>query len=56
VITLRDQGRLPSDLAALAVIDLDCPESAFFVSSVAESLAVLAGERSTPAGLIVATR
>jgi hypothetical protein len=55
VITLRDQGRIPSDLAALAVIDLDCLQSTLFASSVAESLAVLAGEVSTPAGLIVAT-
>jgi hypothetical protein len=52
---LRDQGRIPSDLAALAVIDLDCLQSTLFASSVAESLAVLAGEVSTPAGLIVAT-
>jgi hypothetical protein len=56
VITLRDQGRIPPKLAAVAVLELDGKESTLFLSSVAESLAVLAGERRTPSGLIVATR
>jgi hypothetical protein len=56
VITLRDQGRIPPDLAATAIIELDGKESNFFLSSVAESLAVLAGDRRTPTGLLVATR
>ena len=56
VTALRDEGRIPSDLAATAVLELDRKESTFFLSSVVESLAVLAGDRSTPTGLIVATR
>ncbi len=56
VLTLRDQGRIPPDLAATAVLELDRQESRFFLSSVAETLALLAGDRSTPAGLILATR
>jgi hypothetical protein len=54
VIALRDRGRIPSDLAAAAVLELDGPESTLFLSSVAESLAVLAGDRRTPAGILVA--
>ncbi len=38
-----------------AVLELDRPESLDFRSSVAESLAVLAGEQHTPAGLFLAT-
>ncbi len=56
VIELRDQGRLPPALAAAAVLELDRPESILFRSSVAESIAVLAGDQCTPAGLLVATR
>ena len=56
VITLRNNGRIPPMLAAVAVLDLDGKDSTLFLSSVAESLAVLAGDRRTPAGLIVATR
>ena len=56
VIALRDQGRIPPDLAATAVLELDGRVSTFFLSSVAESLAVLAGDRRTPAGILVATR
>ena len=56
VITLRNQGRIPPNLAAAAVLELDCRESTLFLSSVAESLAVLAGDRRTPAGILVATR
>ena len=56
VIALRDQGQLRPQLAAIAVLELDGKESTLFLSSVAESLAVLAGDRSTPAGLLVATR
>ena len=39
----------------MAVLELDRPESMIFRSSVAESLAVLAGEQRTPAGLLLAT-
>jgi hypothetical protein len=56
VISLRDQGRITPRLAGVAVLELDGKESTLFLSSVAESLAVLAGDRSTPAGLLVATR
>ncbi len=56
VIELRDQGRVPPKLAAIAVLELDRPESTFFLSSVAESLAVLAGDRRTPAGLLLSAR
>jgi len=40
----------------VAVLELDREESAFLLSSVAESLAVLAGNQPTPAGLLVATK
>ena len=56
VIELRNQRRVPPKLAAVAVLDLDREESVFFLSSVAESLAVLAGDQPTPAGLLVAAR
>ena len=55
VISLRDRGRLQPKLAAIAVFELDRPESVLFRSSVATSLAVLAGEQRTPAGLLLAT-
>ncbi|MBF6558432.1 MAG: SEC-C domain-containing protein [Acidimicrobiales bacterium] len=56
VIELRNNGRIPPNLAAIAVLELDRPESTFFLSSVAESIAVLAGEQQTPAGLVVSAR
>jgi hypothetical protein len=56
VIALRDEGCLPPALVAAAVLELDQPESILFRSSVAESIAVLAGDQRTPAGLLVATR
>ncbi len=55
VLRLRDQGQIKRKFAAMAVLELDRPESMTFRSSVAESLAVLAGDQRTPAGLIVAT-
>ena len=55
VVVLRDAGRLSKKLAALALIELDREYSAFFASSVAESIAVLAGNQRTPSGLVVAT-
>jgi hypothetical protein len=55
-IALRDQGRIPAVLAAIAVLDLDREESILFTSSVAESISVLAGDRRTPSGLLVAAR
>jgi hypothetical protein len=56
VLALRDQGRISSKLAALAVLELDRETSTFFISSVAESIAVLAGDQRTPSGLLVAAR
>ena len=55
VLKLRDQGQITRKFAAMAVLELDRPESLLFRSSVAESLAVLAGEQRTPAGLLLAT-
>jgi hypothetical protein len=56
VLTLRDQGRIPDILAALAVMDLDREESILFKSSVAESLGVLSGNQRTPSGLLIVAR
>jgi SEC-C motif len=56
VVVLRDAGRISPKLAALAVFDLDRPDSSLFLSSVAESIGVLAGEERTPTGLLVAAR
>ena len=56
VLALRDDGRIPAKLAAIAVLDLDRPESVLFTSSVAESLSVLAGDQHTPSGILVAAR
>ncbi len=55
LLRLRDQGQIKRKFAAMAVLELDRPESILFRSSVAESLAVLAGEQHTPAGLFLAT-
>jgi hypothetical protein len=55
VLRLRDQGQINRKFAAIAVFELDRPESVLFRSSVAESLAVLAGKQRTPAGLLLAT-
>jgi hypothetical protein len=55
VVILRDAGRLSKKLAALAIIELDREYSAFFTSSVAESIAVVAGDQRTPSGLVVVT-
>jgi hypothetical protein len=56
VLRLRDQGQIKQKFAAIAVLELDRAESMVFRSSVAESLAILAGDQRTPAGLLVATR
>jgi hypothetical protein len=56
VITLRDQGRISSKLAAVALFDLGGGASTLFISSVAESIAVLGGDQRTPTGLLVAAR
>ena len=56
VLSLRDEGRVSPVLAAIAVAELDREESIFFTSAVAESISVVAGERRTPGGLLVAAR
>ncbi len=56
VVLLRDAGKISKKLAALAMIELDQEDSAFFRSSVAQSLAVLADDQPTPSGLLVAAR
>jgi hypothetical protein len=56
VLGLRDKGQIKRKFAAMAVLELDRPGSMTFRSSVAESLAILAGEQRTPAGLLLATR
>jgi hypothetical protein len=54
VVALRDQGRIPAKLAAVAVLELDREKSVFFLSSVAQALAALADSEPTPAGLLTA--
>ncbi len=56
VVILRDAGKISKKLAALAMIELDQKDSAFFRSSVAQSLVVLTGDQPTPSGLLVAAR
>jgi hypothetical protein len=56
VVALRDQGRISAELAAVAVLELDRPVSMLLLSSIAESISVLAGDCCTPAGLLVAAR
>jgi len=56
VVILRDAGTISKRLAALAIVELDREDSAFFISSVAQSLAILAGDRRTPSGLLVAAQ
>jgi len=45
VLRLRDQGQINRKFAAIAVLELDRGESMVFRSSVAESLAILAGDQ-----------
>jgi len=54
VVILRDAGKISRKVAALAILELDRQTSTFFMSSVAESLSLLAGDRRTPSGLLVA--
>ncbi len=55
VLALRDAGRVPSKVAAVALCDLtaDAP-SALLRSSVIESIAVGSGHAPTPTGLVIA--
>ena len=54
VIALRDQGRLPQRLAAVALVDLASGSRQLVCASVIESVAVRAGVARTPSGLLLA--
>jgi hypothetical protein len=54
VLALRDKGLVPPALAAVAVIDLNQPESALLLSALAQAIAVTSGDERTPSGLLVA--
>jgi hypothetical protein len=54
VIALRDRGRLPRRLAAVALIDLASGSRQLVCASVIESVAVRAGVARTPGGLLLA--
>jgi hypothetical protein len=56
VVVLRDAGEISRKLAAVAMVELDREDSAFFASSVAESIAILAGDQPKPSTLLVAAR
>ena len=56
VMALAESGRVDSQVAAVAVIDLTTASSALLRSSVLEALAVSVGAARTPAGLLVASR
>lgn len=55
VLALADVGRVDAHVAAVAVIDLSCDDSALVRSSLVEALAVSVGATKTPAGLLVAS-
>jgi hypothetical protein len=54
VLALRDNGRVPPAVAAVAVIDLNQTESGFLFSSLAQSIAVRSGDERTLSGLLIA--
>src|SRR3954469_9330954 len=54
VIALRDRGRLPRRLAAVALIDRASGSRQLVCASVIESVAVRAGVARTPGGLLLA--
>jgi len=56
VLALRDSGRISPALAAVAIIDLNQPDSALVTSALAQAVAVAAGDEPTPTGLLVASR
>src|SRR3954453_8566498 len=53
VIALRDRGRLPRRLGAVALIDLASGSRQLVCASVIESVAVRAGVARTPSGLLL---
>ena len=54
VLALRDNGRVPPAVAAVAVIDLNQTDSGLLLSSLARSIAVRSGDERTPSGLLIA--
>jgi len=54
VIALRDSGRLPRRLAAVALVDLASGSRQLLCASVIEAVAVRAGVARTPSGLLLA--
>jgi hypothetical protein len=54
VIVLRERGRVPRRLAAVALIDLASGSRQLVCASVIESVAVRAGVARTPGGLLLA--
>jgi hypothetical protein len=56
VIALRESGSVSRALAAVAIIDLNQPDSALVTSALAQAIAVAAGNEPTPTGLLIASR
>jgi hypothetical protein len=54
VLALRDRGLIDPKLAAVAIIDLNNPDSALLISSLAQAIAVKGGSEATPSGLLLA--
>ncbi len=53
VIALRDEGRIPRDVAAAALVDLDSRAQALIREALVAALAVDCGAARTPSGLLL---
>lgn len=53
VIALRDEGRIPLDVAAAALLDLDSDGEAMVREALFAALAVDCGAARTPSGLVL---
>ncbi len=53
VIALRDEGRIPRDVAAAALLDLDSEGEAVVREALVAGLAVDCGAARTPSGLVL---
>ena len=53
VIALRDEGRIPRDVAAAALLDLDSEGEAMVREALVAALAVDCGAARTPSGLLL---
>ncbi len=53
VITLRDEGRIPRDVAAAALVDLDSEAQALIREALVAALVVDCGAARTPSGLVL---